>query len=102
MEMVRNLQARPDVGIVPQTDARFRAAVERYAARPGQTWSLTDCPSFLGMEERNITGALAYDRDFGQACFAALLRLAGREPAHDRPGGVSTRHPRPRCHQRVN
>ena len=74
VQMVQSVDARPDVEIVPQTDAQFRAAVERYAARPDQTWSLTDCASFLVMEEWNITEALAYDRDFEQAGFSALLR----------------------------
>ena len=74
VQLVRNLEARPDVEIVPQTEAQFRAAVERYAARPDQTWSLTDCASFLVMEQRNITEALAYDRDFEQAGVAAPLR----------------------------
>ena len=74
VQMVRDLEARPDVEIVPQTDAQFRAAAERYAARPDQRWSLTDCASFLVMEERNIIEALAYDRDFEQAGFTALLR----------------------------
>ena len=37
VQMVQSLDARPDVEIVPQTDAQFRAAVERYAARPDQT-----------------------------------------------------------------
>ena len=74
VQMVRDLEARPDVEIVPQTDAQFAAAVERYATRPDQTWSLTDCASFLVTEQRNITEALAYDRDFEQAGFTALLR----------------------------
>ena len=74
VQMVQDLEARPDVEVVAQTDAQFRAAVERYAARPDQTWSLTDCSSFLVMEERNLTEALAYDRDFEQAGFTALLR----------------------------
>ena len=73
-QMVQELETNPDVEIVPQTDAQFRAAVERYAARRDQRWSLTDCASFLVMEERNITAALAYDRDFEQAGFIALLR----------------------------
>ena len=73
-QVIRELEAKPEVEIVSQTDAQFRAAVERYAARPDQTWSLTDCASFLVMEERNITEALAYDRDFEQAGFIALLR----------------------------
>ena len=37
VQMVRDLEARPDVEIVPQTDAQFQAAVERYTARPDQT-----------------------------------------------------------------
>lgn len=77
-QMVQELEANPDVEIVPQTDAQFRAAVERYAARSDQRWSLTDCASFLVMEERNITEALAYDRDFVQAGFVALLRESQR------------------------
>ena len=43
MQMVQDLEARPDVEVIPQSDAQFRAAVERYAAGPDQTWSLTDC-----------------------------------------------------------
>ncbi len=77
-QMVQELEANPDVEIVPQTDAQFRAAVERYAARSDQRWSLTDCASFLVMEERNITAALAYGRDFVQAGFVALLRESQR------------------------
>ena len=74
VQMVGELQDNPDVEIVPQTDAQFKVAVERYATRSDQTWSLTDCASFLVMEERNISEALAYDRDFKQAGFVALLR----------------------------
>ena len=35
---------------------------------------LTDCISFVVMEERGITDALAYDQHFVQAGFRALLR----------------------------
>ena len=63
-----------NVEIVEQTDTQFRAALDRYAQRSDQTWSLTDCASFLVMEERNITEALAYDRDVEQAGVVALLR----------------------------
>ena len=74
VQMFRDLESKPNVEIVHQTDAQFRAAVERYAARSDQRWSLTDCASFLVMEGRGITEALAYDRDFQQAGFVALLR----------------------------
>ena len=74
VQRVRYLERDPRVEIIPHTDAQFRAAVERYAARSDQRWSLTDCSSFLVMEERGILDALAYDHDFEQAGFAALLR----------------------------
>lgn len=73
-QMVQALEDNPGVEIVPQTDSQFRAALQRYASRSDQRWSLTDCASFLAMEERGLTQALAYDRDFQQAGFAALLR----------------------------
>ncbi len=72
--LVERLVQSPQVEIIPQTDAQFQAAFERYAARPDQRWSLTDCASFIVMEERGISEALAYDRDFEQAGFTALLR----------------------------
>ena len=74
VQMVRELEDNPEVEIVPQTDTQFRAAVERYASRGDQRWSLTDCASFLSMEERGIREVLAYDRDFEQAGFVAPLR----------------------------
>ena len=72
--LLDDLGSNPDVEIVPQTDTQFKTAVERYASRSDQRWSLTDCASFLLMEERGITEALAFDRDFEQAGFIALLR----------------------------
>ena len=74
VRMAQDLEDNPDVEIVPLSDAQFRAALERYAARPDQRWSVTDCASFLVMEERGMTDALAHDRDFEQAGFASLLR----------------------------
>ncbi len=72
-QMVRELEDDSGIEVVPHSTADFRAALERYAFRSDQTWGLTDCLSFLVMEERGIR-ALAYDRDFEQAGFVALLR----------------------------
>ncbi len=73
-ETVRALMTSPDVEVVEQTRAQFEAAVARYACRLDQQWSVTDCASFLLMEERYVKEALAYDRHFEQAGFVALLR----------------------------
>ena len=59
VQMVRELEDNPDVEIVPQTDTQFRNAVERYASRSDQRWSLTDCASFL------LTGRTGHNRSAG-------------------------------------
>ena len=70
----KSLSANPNIDVVPQTSALLAAAADRYASRLDQRWSVTDCASFLIMERRGITKALAHDRDFVQAGFRALLR----------------------------
>ncbi len=74
LEVVERAERSLDVEIVPQTSAQLRSAVQHYAERPNQTRSPTDCASFIVMEERGITDALAHDRDFEQAGYTALLR----------------------------
>ncbi len=68
------LSDRTTFDVVRQTSHALEAAIDRYASRFDQRWSLVDCHSFLIMEERGITDALAYDRDFVQAGFRAILR----------------------------
>ena len=72
--IVRGLVSDPNVTVVPQTSAQFEAALGRYASRLDQRWSLTDCASFLVMDEMDIREALAHDRDFKQAGFMPLLQ----------------------------
>ena len=74
IQVVRSLQDDPDVEIVPQTEAQFTAALTLYAQRPDKEWGATDCASFLIMQERGITEALAHDDHFYQAGFIPLLR----------------------------
>ncbi len=52
----------------------FERALGRYRDRPDQAWGLTDCVSFVVMEEHGVTRALAHDHHFEQAGFEALLR----------------------------
>ncbi len=59
-QLFRDLATRSNVEIIPQTPTLFRDALDRFAERSDQTWSLTDCASFLVMEGRGITEALAY------------------------------------------
>ena len=74
VQVVRSLQQATEVEIVPQTDKQFQAALTFYAQRPDKEWSLVDCASFLLMQERHLTEALAHDEHFQQAGFVSLLR----------------------------
>lgn len=51
----------------------FDRARELRRARPDKDWGLTDCTSFVIMQDRGITRALSCDQDFQQAGFRALL-----------------------------
>lgn len=70
----RGLYNNPNIEVIEQSSIQLAMAMQRYAARLDQRWSVTDCASFLIMEERGITDVLAHDRDFVQAGFRALLR----------------------------
>jgi len=45
-----------------------------FAGRQDKDWSLTDCISFVVMQDRGITEALTADHHFEQAGFVALLK----------------------------
>ena len=72
--LVQRLQRDASVEITPQASSLFQAALNRYAARDDKPWSLTDCASFLIMEDLQAAEALTHDRHFEQAGFRALLR----------------------------
>ncbi len=74
VESVKSLRDNPDVEVIPQTGAQFDSALDRYASRLDKDWSLTDCASFVLMDQMHISEALAHDRNFEQAGFIALLK----------------------------
>ena len=71
--LVDRIRSNPNAEIIPMTSNAFKLALERYRSRADKRWGLTDCTSFLIMEQMNITEALSGDRDFQQAGFTALL-----------------------------
>lgn len=62
------------IELVPQSPELFRHALALYRDRADKSWSLTDCASFVIMDERRITEALTQDQHFEQSGFRALLR----------------------------
>lgn len=73
-QIIASLRENPNVTVEPQTSTLFREALVFYAAHRDKDWSLTDCASFLKMQQEEITEVLAHDHHFTQAGFVALLR----------------------------
>ena len=59
--------------VVESSHELFERGVQLYSNRPDKNWSLTDCMSFVVMEEQGLTEALTADRHFEQAGFVPLL-----------------------------
>ncbi len=70
----KELRASRQVEVIKYESDQVWAAVDYYQSRPDQRWGLTDCASFIVMQERGITEALTSDRDFAQAGFTILMR----------------------------
>ena len=72
--LLQLLRQQPDVEILPATSARFQHGCELHAQRPDKDWSLTDCLSFLAMQERSLEEALTSDHHFEQAGFRPPIK----------------------------
>jgi uncharacterized protein len=68
------LEVEPTVDIGPMSEPRYARAVQLDGERPDKEWGLTDCVSFLVMQDRGLTDALTTDEPFQPAGFRALLR----------------------------
>lgn len=72
--LVRLLRSDPAYELLLASPEHFEAGLALHGLRPDKRWTLTDCISFALMSERGLLEALAYDIDFEQAGFRALLR----------------------------
>ena len=71
--VLQNIRSNPQYEIVEASRELLNRGIERFVARPDKEWSLTDCITFVVMEDRGLTEALTSDGDFEQAGFVALL-----------------------------
>ena len=60
--------------VIESTHDFFEQGVELFTNRPDKSWSLTDCISFVVMEEHGVREALTADHHFEQAGFVPLLK----------------------------
>jgi len=68
------IQHRPGITIVPATRKLLEDGISLYRYRRDKDWPLTDCISFVLMEDEKIADALTGDKHFEQAGFNALLK----------------------------
>lgn len=78
-QMVAMLRASPVVRVDAASTVLLEKGLALFATHADKLWSLTDCISFVVMQQHGVAEALTYDRHFEQAGFQALLR---REPPH--------------------
>lgn len=72
--LMERLRVDSNTIIVPGDSPLLERGLDLFAERLDKDWSLTDCISFMVMQERGITEALTGDRHFEQAGFVVLLR----------------------------
>ena len=73
VQVITTLQASSLVDIIPASSQLFRTALELYRRRADKDWGLTDCVSFVVMNEQSLSEALTTDDHFRHAGFLALL-----------------------------
>lgn len=76
LNLVNMLNESPDATIISGSGELFARGVDLYRRRPDKHWSLTDCLSFVVMQDHSIADALTGDQHFRQAGFRPLLALA--------------------------
>ena len=67
------LRNSPEIEVVAVDPVLLERAIALFAARSDKDWGLTDCISFVVMQERGLTQALTADQHFAQAGFRSIL-----------------------------
>jgi predicted nucleic acid-binding protein len=73
-DMIATLRADSRIEVMPATTDLFDRGMALFSSRPDKEWGLTDCISFVVMQQMGIREALTADTHFEQAGFIALLR----------------------------
>ena len=73
IQFTQDLRNDPDATLVPADQKWFDKGLLLFAGRLDKKWSLTDCISFVVMQELGLSAALTGDGDFVQAGFRKLM-----------------------------
>lgn len=73
IKLIDQVRSDSDTIIISASCELVQRGFELFSRRPDKEWSLTDCISFIAMEEHGVTEALTSDGGFVQAGFTMLL-----------------------------
>ncbi len=73
IQALRQIRADKNIEVVPINTELFAQTIAFYQSRPDKAWGLTDCSSFVIMQQRGLREALTADTHFEQAGFTRLL-----------------------------
>lgn len=74
LELLRVLRNDPETTLLPSSADLWQRGLSLFAERMDKDWSLTDCISFVVMQDLELREALTTDHHFEQAGFVALLK----------------------------
>jgi predicted nucleic acid-binding protein len=72
-KLADRLRSDPNIRIVSASRDLLDKGLRLFSRREDKEWSLTDCTSFVIMQEEDLTEALTTDHHFEQAGFTVLL-----------------------------
>lgn len=73
-QLLAALESDPMVEIISLSEPMYQRGLALFQQRQDKEWGLTDCSSFLVMEEQGVMAALTADDHFRQAGFHILMR----------------------------
>ena len=74
VKLLKSLEDDPNVETLPLSEELYFKALQLYQERLDKEWGITDCISFVVMQDRGLIEALTTDQHFEQAGFRILLR----------------------------
>lgn len=73
-QFIEQCYCTENIRVVTVDTQLLSRAMQLYKARPDKNWGLTDCISFVVMEDQGLIHAVTADIHFVQAGYRALLR----------------------------
>ena len=73
VQFIQQCYRTDNIRVVSVDTGLLMGALDLYQARPDKDWGLTDCISFIVMQQQDLVDAVTSDRHFIQAGFRILM-----------------------------